>query len=203
MGRVGGSRWQTGGSRKTRTTTMKRPGWTCVLLLVSSSLALDSNVMAEDYDQYGDYSNDNYGLPVFPYNNNEDLYDLDVPDLATRALGPQEDTPIVNKIAPDTPRIAKNSMLPAYCDPPNPCPHGYTSEDGCIEDFENNAEFSRQYQASQSCMCDTEHMFNCPQPKQQNGGLSFLGGFPSAEEVKNPFLAGAKLSIAAKKGMGY
>merc|ERR1712055_53905 len=127
MGRVGGSRWQTGGSRKTRTTTMKRPGWTCVLLLVSSSLALDNNVMAEDYDQYGDYSNDNYGLPVFPYNNNEDLYDLDVPDLATRALGPQEDTPIVNKIAPDTPHIAKNSMLPAYCDPPNPCPHGYTS----------------------------------------------------------------------------
>jgi len=97
----------------------------------------------------------------------------------------------------------KSSMLPAYCDPPNPCPLGYTAQDGCIEDFENNSEFSQKYQASQNCMCDTEHMFACPQPKQQNGGLSFLGGFPSAEEVKNPFLAGAKLSIAAKKGMGY
>merc|ERR1712123_414838 len=31
----------------------------------------------------------------------------------------------------------KNSMLPAYCDPPNPCPIGYTAEDGCIEMFEN------------------------------------------------------------------
>merc|ERR1719342_904519 len=97
----------------------------------------------------------------------------------------------------------KSSMLPAYCDPPNPCPIGYTAEDGCIEDFENNSEFSQKYQASQNCMCDTEHMFACPQPKQQDGGLSLLGGFPSVEQVKNPFLAGAKLSIAAKKGMGY
>merc|ERR1711992_257506 len=97
----------------------------------------------------------------------------------------------------------KSSMLPAYCDPPNPCPLGYTAQDGCIEDFENNSEFSQKYQASQNCMCDTEHMFACPQAKQQGGGLSFLGGFPSVEEVKNPFLAGAKLSIAAKKGMGY
>merc|ERR1712072_1528509 len=95
----------------------------------------------------------------------------------------------------------KSSMLPAYCDPPNPCPLGYTAQDGCIEDFENNSEFSQKYQASQNCMCDTEHMFACPQAKQQGGGLSFLGGFPSVEE--NPFLAGAKLSIAAKKGMGY
>merc|ERR1711879_559822 len=73
-----------------------------------------------------------------------------------------------------------------------------------IEDLENNSEFSQKYQASQNCMCDTEHMFACPQPKQQDdGGLSFLGGFAPVEEVKNPFLAGAKLSIAAKKGMGY
>merc|ERR1711962_938570 len=101
-------------------------------------------------------------------------------------------------------RQIKSSMLPAYCDPPNPCPLGYTAQDGCIEDFENNSEFSQKYQASQNCMCDTEHMFACPQPKQQDdGGLSFLGGFAPVEEVKNPFLAGAKLSIAAKKGMGY
>merc|ERR1739838_749317 len=27
----------------------------------------------------------------------------------------------------------KGGVLPAYCDPPNPCPKGYTAEDGCIE----------------------------------------------------------------------
>ena len=42
----------------------------------------------------------------------------------------------------------KGGVLPAYCDPPNPCPAGYTAEDGCIqmEEFENKAEFSRKYQ---------------------------------------------------------
>ena len=42
----------------------------------------------------------------------------------------------------------KGGVLPAYCDPPNPCPKGYTQEDGCIEveEFENRAEFSRKYQ---------------------------------------------------------
>merc|ERR1711893_89893 len=53
---------------------------------------------------------------------------------------------------------AAASMLPAYCDPPNPCPPGYTSSDGCIEDFENSSEFSRDFQSTQNCICDTEHM---------------------------------------------
>uniref|UniRef100_T1IPU4 Neuroendocrine protein 7B2 n=1 Tax=Strigamia maritima TaxID=126957 RepID=T1IPU4_STRMM len=53
-------------------------------------------------------------------------------------------------------------VLPAYCNPPNPCPKGYTHEDGCLENFVNSAAFSRNYQAAQECMCDTEHMFDCP-----------------------------------------
>ncbi len=55
-----------------------------------------------------------------------------------------------------------NTVLPAYCDPPNPCPLGYTEKDGCLEAFENTSEFSRTYQARQNCLCDSEHMFNCP-----------------------------------------
>ena len=87
-----------------------------------------------------------------------------------------------------------NSMLPAYCDPPNPCPLGYTAADGCIEDFENTSEFSRRYQvisiiifkhpfaividgkcaldflkATQKCICDTEHMFDCPEENAHRG----------------------------------
>ena len=66
--------------------------------------------------------------------------------------------------------VKSSSMLPAYCDPPNPCPIGYTAQDGCIEmvQFENKAEFSRKYQAAQDCMCDTEHMFSCPDPAMDN-----------------------------------
>ncbi len=36
------------------------------------------------------------------------------------------------------------------------------ADDGCIQHFENTAAFSREYQAAQKCMCDTEHMFDCP-----------------------------------------
>lgn len=36
------------------------------------------------------------------------------------------------------------------------------ASDGCEENFQNTAAFSRKYQARQKCMCDTEHMFDCP-----------------------------------------
>ncbi|KAJ8934973.1 hypothetical protein NQ318_017680, partial [Aromia moschata] len=126
--------------------------------------------------------------------------------------------------------IKTDSTLPAYCNPPNPCPVGYTEEQGCIMDFENSAAYSRHYQAAQDCMCDTEHMFDCPNP---NGSIvddpmesmddmefnRFLQTsiklnqmFPnknlvakkyhSSEKSKmaNPFLSGEKLPVAAKKG---
>merc|ERR1711971_815999 len=106
----------------------------------------------------------------------------------------------------------KGGVLPAYCDPPNPCPKGYTAEDGCIEveEFDNEAEFSRNYQAAQSCMCDSEHMFTCPEDssfsqvysQSQDGGLS-LFGLSELDSINNPFLSGSKLPIAAKKGLGY
>uniref|UniRef100_A0A915L9H6 Neuroendocrine protein 7B2 n=1 Tax=Romanomermis culicivorax TaxID=13658 RepID=A0A915L9H6_ROMCU len=58
--------------------------------------------------------------------------------------------------------IKTDAVLPAYCDPPNPCPVGATADDGCLEEFENTAEFSRHYQANQDCLCDEDHMFACP-----------------------------------------
>lgn len=41
---------------------------------------------------------------------------------------------------------------------------GVLEDQQCIswDKFENTASFSRNYQASQDCMCDTEHMFDCP-----------------------------------------
>ncbi|KFD52329.1 hypothetical protein M514_06710 [Trichuris suis] len=64
---------------------------------------------------------------------------------------------IANKV-----EVKTDAVLPAFCDPPNPCPPGMTAEDGCLEDFENTAEFSRVYQANQNCLCDEDHMFSCP-----------------------------------------
>lgn len=60
------------------------------------------------------------------------------------------------------PQVKTDASLPAYCNPPNPCPVGVGEEQGCLDEFENTASFSREYQASQDCMCDAEHMFECP-----------------------------------------
>jgi len=63
---------------------------------------------------------------------------------------------------PNKQEIKTDAVLPAYCDPPNPCPPGFSSDDGCTEEFDNTAEFSRNYQSSQNCLCDEDHMFTCP-----------------------------------------
>lgn len=58
--------------------------------------------------------------------------------------------------------VKSDHAVPSYCDPPNPCPLGFTAADGCLEDFVNSASFSREYQAKQQCSCDNEHsLFNC------------------------------------------
>lgn len=123
-----------------------------------------------------------------------------------------------------------DGVLPAYCNPPNPCPIGYTAADGCLEDFENSAGFSRDYQALQDCMCDTEHMFECADSTReseitalarsiQNEGVldstldKIMDGLGEAnhrlvakkfhqKKNFNPYLQGEKLPIAAKKGGG-
>jgi len=104
--------------------------------------------------------------------------------------------------------VHPSTMLPAYCDPPNPCPIGYTSADGCIEDFENTSDFSRRYQATQKCICDTEHMFDCPEQNAHRGpediaAVNYLANIPglvNTDSDNNPYMDGQKLPVAAKKG---
>ncbi|XP_076231822.1 secretogranin_V domain-containing protein 7B2 [Calliopsis andreniformis] len=100
------------------------------------------------------------------------------------------------------------NALPAYCTPPNPCPVGYSSENNCIVDFENTEEFSRDYQSSQDCMCDKEHMFNCPVDSNSNSlpsvripNANFNQIVDQFQAEENPFFRGEKLPIAAKKGI--
>lgn len=110
------------------------------------------------------------------------------------------------------PVVKTDGALPAYCSPPNPCPVGYTADDGCLEKFENTATFSRMYQASQECMCDSEHMFDCPGSNRENEidalartfeneGLAevALDRLIKTMEPLNPFLEGEKLPVVAKK----
>lgn len=104
-------------------------------------------------------------------------------------------------------------VLPAYCNPPNPCPIGYSASDSCMETFQNTAAFSRSYQSQQECMCDTEHMFDCPDTTrdteigalarsiQNEGALDSTLDKIMDEMRRNPYLQGDKLPVAAKKGV--
>lgn len=126
-------------------------------------------------------------------------------------------------------QIKSEQTLPAYCNPPNPCPVGVEQQHGCLEEFENTAAFSRDYQAAQECMCDNEHMFICHQDEigKRNNGDGDYANFlkrqmqqpesahknlvakkfhpqrqhPLGAGAANPYLAGEKLPVAAKKGI--
>ncbi|KAE8752612.1 hypothetical protein FOCC_FOCC000734 [Frankliniella occidentalis] len=120
-------------------------------------------------------------------------------------------------------QVKTDAALPAYCTPPNPCPIGYTAEDGCLEQFENTAAFSREFQAAQECMCDTEHMFKCPSNQHnhadgrndiseadidrfvhefqdENAHKTLVAKKFHVKKSSNPYLQGERLPIAAKKG---
>jgi hypothetical protein len=64
--------------------------------------------------------------------------------------------------APNVKQVKTDKQLPAYCNPPNPCPVGKTAKDNCVENFENTAENNQRLLSQQECPCDTEHMFTCP-----------------------------------------
>ncbi|KAK3093414.1 hypothetical protein FSP39_015381 [Pinctada imbricata] len=58
--------------------------------------------------------------------------------------------------------VKTDKVLPAYCNPPNPCPIGYTEEDNCLTHFENTPQNNVRLMKEQDCPCDTEHMIdNC------------------------------------------
>jgi hypothetical protein len=64
--------------------------------------------------------------------------------------------------------VKSDEDLPAYCDPPNPCPIGYKGDDCDLRNFnEYTAEFSKNYQEQQFCMCDDDHN-NCQATKSND-----------------------------------
>ncbi|EYC30136.1 hypothetical protein Y032_0005g2469 [Ancylostoma ceylanicum] len=54
--------------------------------------------------------------------------------------------------------VKSDNVLPAYCEPPNPCPVGYTAADGCIEEFENSGSSGlHRRPATECCFVDVLH----------------------------------------------
>uniref|UniRef100_A0A0X3P7P8 Neuroendocrine protein 7B2 n=1 Tax=Schistocephalus solidus TaxID=70667 RepID=A0A0X3P7P8_SCHSO len=116
---------------------------------------------------------------------------------------------ILTRPAAQTPSGVKLDQLPAYCDPPNPCPIGYDPESlatPCDRNIPNTKEFNRAWimrkMQNGECPCDEEHMEACPAEKP---------AFPSASgflksvllhnmDEDNPYLRGRRrASLVAKK----
>ncbi|CAH8832412.1 unnamed protein product [Trichobilharzia szidati] len=105
---------------------------------------------------------------------------------------------------------SKVDNLPAYCDPPNPCPINYKSEDlptPCDHDIEDTIEFNREWilrkMQNGECSCDNEHMDSCPVESNENG---FKTSFSTEQKAngktfwENPYLRGQKRKrLVAKK----
>jgi len=64
---------------------------------------------------------------------------------------------------PPKKQVKTDKPLPAYCNPPNPCPVGKTAAaDNCVENFQNTMENNQRLLRAQDCPCDREHMWSCP-----------------------------------------
>jgi hypothetical protein len=63
-----------------------------------------------------------------------------------------------NGLVKNKEEVKSDEDLPAYCDPPNPCPVGYKGDD-CDKRpyYEFTADYSKYYQEQQNCMCDDDH----------------------------------------------
>ncbi|CAH8452746.1 unnamed protein product [Schistosoma margrebowiei] len=105
---------------------------------------------------------------------------------------------------------SKFDNLPAYCDPPNPCPLNYKSNDlptPCDQDIEDTIEFNRHWiirkMQNGECSCDNEHMDNCPVESNEHGHkTNFVSGQNTDGKIflVNPYLRGeSRKRLVAKK----
>ncbi|KAI3422534.1 hypothetical protein GPALN_013039 [Globodera pallida] len=130
--------------------------WATILLMALDVAFGGSDQM--EFDQ---------SAPMFPDSQFIDLISRDIESFSGPLGVGHKFMSGVQQLGPEGPfeqrqQVKSDNVLPAYCEPPNPCPIGYDEKDGCTEQFENTAEFSRSYQGQQQCLCDQEHMFNCP-----------------------------------------
>lgn len=115
-------------------------------------------------------------------------------------------------------QVKSDEALPFYCHPPNPCPKGYTGEDGCQELIEDTAEMQKAWIEKMMerglCSCDEEHMFDCraseraddvdvrPSDVEQQAFDDVLDRIlgEKHDSIDNPYIGGQKRqTLVAKK----
>ncbi|XP_036398215.1 neuroendocrine protein 7B2-like [Megalops cyprinoides] len=131
----------------------------------------------------------------------------DVQDGAHEALqhfGPYGNIPsVVPELTEDS--ISKEYREDqVYPDPPNPCPLGKAAVDGCLENFPNTANFSRELQQHQH---PSKLAHNYPTLAKWNKELLYEmleRGDKRRKRSANPYLMGQRLDgVVAKKSVPH
>jgi hypothetical protein len=95
------------------------------------------------------------------------------------------------KVTETESKVKPQKVRPSYCHPHNPCPKGYKGKDGCLEVFENTAEFNRKWNKDQQdqglCECDRQHMDHCLVKSYQTSSSS-----SSSEHASQQMISGNK-----------
>lgn len=143
-------------------------------------------------------------------NSNRDLMDLESEAHSSLIAGHQYVSGGAGEgkqmIGPDSNIMAKSEVksdedLPAYCDPPNPCPIGYKGEDcETIPYAEYTAEFSKHYQEQQNCMCDDDHN-ECAKRKSNDRLDDLIKNLEEAQKANQFSPVVAKKSPRAKRSI--
>lgn len=103
----------------------------------------------------------------------------------------------------NTQEVKSDESLPFYCHPPNPCPKGFTVDDGCQDFIQDTVEEQQTWMTKMMekglCTCDKEHMFTCPEGPQQQGQGQQQPQQPE-QMGENPWTNGVKRAhVVAKK----
>jgi len=104
--------------------------------------------------------------------------------------------------------LSASKSLPFYCPPPNPCPKGYTSANGCQEGIKDTMEFQKKWitglQQEGYCSCDHEHMSDCPASNslhaENANSLNEIVDKILADQASATYMSGEKRqTLVAKK----
>lgn len=101
--------------------------------------------------------------------------------------------------------VKSDEELPAYCNPPNPCPLNYHGEDCDSRPYEEfTAEYSKYYQEDQDCMCDDDHndCSNHVNKKSSDGQINYIKDLQLNKKDERFSAVVAKKSPRMKRDLG-
>merc|ERR1712192_43729 len=168
---------------------------TMLVLLALPLLAVSARGQVEDRSLLEDIIDDLERQQQYPdYQYSDQMYDAE-PSAPARALH-QDDLRAANRQG----KQIKSSMLPAYCDPPNPCPIGYTAQDGCIEDLKTTLNSHKSIRLLKTACVIPNTCLHVPSQNSRTEEFPSLGVSPLLRKSRTPTSLGQSCPSQPRRG---